>query len=934
MAIAALVTTGTCCSAADSPLLAGGSAGRLHFVADGEKVCTFAPFAADGNWNFYWPTALSARAGSEPSAENPYRFRIKAGDQTIDGEFKAAAKDGNVDAAWTFSSASAMNLEQLAVAADFNLATLAGGTWEADETKGVFPDKYNVTQLFANKARNLVLKFPGGRTLKFAFAQPASITLQDNRQWGKSDFTLRIGQGSGKLAAKESRVVAMSISVSDGLAYTHELPMILKPVVLEANAEWVPLQSELDIEPGSALDLSTHGLTDGPCGSKGRVIVNKDGHFAYKNDPDKARRFYGVNFCFSSMYLPREQTDKLLDRLVRLGYNTVRVHHYEGQLTKTVNDPGFDWDPAKVDQLDYFMAGCAKRGLWITTDLFVSRPVSGKQIGLQESRIAMDKYKVLVPVYEPAFEDLKTFSRKLLDRVNPYTGKRVADDPALAWISLINEGPANHLWGHIKQIPEWTSAWNRWLAARYPTREELEIALGDLGPTEDPARNTVGLPGSILAQSRRARLCQVFVTDTERAMCDRLRAFLRDELKCQALLTNVNNAGPGMVPLQAARNKYDYVDEHFYVDHPSFLEKSWQLPSECPNTNPIEAAAPGASGVASVRIYGKPFTVSEFNYSGPGRFRGVGGILTSAMAALQDWDCVWRFAYSHSAPNLFEPKPAGYFDMASDPLSLASDRLAVLLYLRRDVAPASNRLAMVLPRDLLRNPPQKLSASAIRSAAWITQIGNIIVSETDQALPGLLTLPAQSGGSKEAVADLLKQANLPEAASGTDKLIRSETGEISILPKEGVLVIDTPKSAGGYAEPGKTILAEKSGVQIDGLTTGATVFVNSLDPSPIRTSRRLLVTHLTDLQNTGVRYGEAARQTLYEWGKLPYLVRDGAATVHISLAEPGAYSVYALTTSGKRLEKLETKVEAGQLVFTVAVRGKDGARMLYDVVRN
>ena len=126
-----------------------------------------------------------------------------------------------------------------------------------------------------------------------------------------------------------------------------------------------------------------------------------------------------------------------------------------------------------------------------------------------------------------------------------------------------------------------------------------------------------------------------------------------------------------------------------------------------------------------------------------------------------------------------------------------------------------------------------------------------------------------------------------------------------------------------------------AGVRIDGFTAGATVFISSLDPggAPIRTSRRLLVTHLTDLQDTGTRYGEAARQTLLEWGNVPHLVRDGAATVHIALAEPAAYTVWALSTGGRRTEKVAASVADGQLVFTAAVRGAEGARMLYEIAR-
>lgn len=160
-------------------------------------------------------------------------------------------------------------------------------------------------------------------------------------------------------------------------------------------------------------------------------------------------------------------------------------------------------------------------------------------------------------------------------------------------------------------------------------------------------------------------------------------------------------------------------------------------------------------------------------------------------------------------------------------------------------------------------------------------------------------------------------------------MIRSETGQISLSPGDAVLIIDTPKSAGGYADPGKVIAT--AGVRVENLTTGATVFVNSLDGAPIPASKRLLVTHLTDLQNTGGRYAEGAKQTLLEWGTLAHLVRDGSARVSIPFDKPETLEVWALSLGGRRVEKLTSKAENGRLIFTVSVKGSEGARMLYEV---
>jgi len=47
---------------------------------------------------------------------------------------------------------------------------------------------------------------------------------------------------------------------------------------------------------------------------------------------------------------------------------------------------------------------------------------------------------VLVPVHEGAFQNLTRFSRQLLAHVNPHTGRRYADEPALAWLAWIELG--------------------------------------------------------------------------------------------------------------------------------------------------------------------------------------------------------------------------------------------------------------------------------------------------------------------------------------------------------------------------------------------------------------------------------------------------------------------------------------------------------------
>ena len=146
-----------------------------------------------------------------------------------------------------------------------------------------------------------------------------------------------------------------------------------------AGKEWIPLQLQLDIEAGSALDFSQLALQDAPAGKHGWLQASPDGTFSFADQPGKPQRFYGVNFCFSAQYISHEQSDRLAERLARLGYNAVRLHHYEGELTEGQRDRT-QLNPEKLDQLDYLFAALVK-----ARNLRDHRPV---RVAAGEHRIA------------------------------------------------------------------------------------------------------------------------------------------------------------------------------------------------------------------------------------------------------------------------------------------------------------------------------------------------------------------------------------------------------------------------------------------------------------------------------------------------------------------------------------------------------------------
>ncbi|NLC59574.1 MAG: hypothetical protein GX774_22270 [Armatimonadetes bacterium] len=912
--------------------------GSIALEHQGRPLGALEPGLFEVEWRH---AALAPATASALPADGVQRGQIRCpGGAQVTTELRTTAVPGGLRLAYRLVPQEAVRLNSLHVNLSLPASELRGGRYVVDGEAGSFPAERGPAHLRLQPMRALTLVPPGGTPLRFAFAEATPVLIQDDRQWGPS-FSIRIGpqsDGTTPWPAGKALDLEFTLTAEGGLAVEYDAP-----VTLEAGPEWLPLDLELEIAPGSALDFSQLVPWHAPAGKLGRVVPGPGGTFAFAQEPRKPVRFYGVNFCFSALYLPHEQADRLAERLWRLGYNAVRIHHYEGELVDRSSGTSTRLKPEALDQLDYLVAALKQRGLYVTTDLYVSRPVFAHEVWEGATGdVPMDDFKMAVPVNERAWANFAQFTRALLDHVNPYTGLRWAEEPALAWLSLINEGNPGNFLGRLQGRlgEDWTRAWNRWLTERYPDPEARARALG-IAPGQQLSE-PIPLPPR-LDDSPSGLLLSVFLAETERRFVERTRRLLRDELRCPALLTDCN-AWTNPLQLQAIRPAFDYVDDHFYVDHPEFIENPWQLPSRCPNSSPVAAGAPGGRPCAFTRLLDRPYTLSEYNYSGPGRFRGVGGILTGALGAVQDWSVIWRFAYSHDRRNLFQPGTAGYFDLASDPLNQAAERASLCLFRRGDMRPAPHAVAICLDGDALLRSPQSARGVAPdwSGLALVTRVGTLVAPGSGAPSVRLLAGAAPAGATlpdidpyapeagRQILAALRRRGWLkPDNPTDLATHFQSETGELTVNGPADVLVLDTERTAGGYAPAGKRIEARAVTVAVE--ETDATVWVSSLDDAPIPRSRRLLITHLTDLQNTGVRYADKARRVLLEWGRLPHLVRAGRTTVRLRLRDAGRARVWSLSTGGRRTGTVPARVEDGSLVIPLQVDADGKARMLYEV---
>ncbi len=541
--------------------------------------------------------------------------------------------------------------------------------------------------LGAFDASDVTVPLRDGRSLRLAFSTPQRCWVQDSRPWG-GGWTVRFGDLRAERSFAAGEVAEWHVVISDPSG----APVRLSegtPVEILPGADWVPLEWCKDVEPGSALDFSAMGFQDAPAGKCGWLRA-VGGHFEFEGLPGVAQRFYGANLCFTANYLDHAQADMLVERFVRCGYNSVRIHHHDGAWANAhasrkveklksrkvpqQSDPDLHLSTLQpfnlstssmsssrrdddIDRLDYLLAKCYEAGIYATTDLYVSRKVPWRDIGEErDGYVPVQLYKTLVACHDGAFADWCRWAEAFLEHVNPYTGRAYRDEPGLPLFSLVNEGKLGMGYADKSGDPRVLAAWREFS--------------GD---------------GSPLPSDSGAPRFGEFEEWLNRRAFTRCAAFVRS-LGCRALLTNDNNGrrhgeGEGCTPI------YDYVDNHFYVDHPAFLAGGWNPPSRCVNLNPVASGSPELLHRFDAHAASKPCTVSEWNFCGPGRYRGVGGLLTGALASRGGWDGLWRFAYSHANANLVDGKGnMGYFDAVTDPLVSASDRAAACLFLRGDGA--------------------------------------------------------------------------------------------------------------------------------------------------------------------------------------------------------------------------------------------------------
>lgn len=743
--------------------------------------------------------------------------------------------------------------------------------------------------LFSGKAKSIGFE-TGGKLL--VITGDFSVELRAWRKNDQGNYQLRL-----RFIPENSAIRQASLQFT--LAYPGVLPPQRGGFTWPDDAEYRPLPQydSLAVKPGSALDFSF--LQDAPAGKYGRVVV-RDGHFEFQQRPGEPVRFYGVNLCSDAQYLSRSECERLAAELARIGYNAVRLHHYDAMLVKDMPD-STTLNADNLDRLDYLVHCLKQKGMYITTDFYCNRVNLPGEIPELAGSSNRRPLKKAVLLYQSARDNWKAFVRNLLTHVNPYTGIRWADEPALAFAALLNEDPAFYAWERDPVMKaDFERAFGKW-----SKRKKLTF--------KDDA-------------SRRHAMAQ-FLIERQIEVYREFRRFIREELGSSLPLSGINFKNAEAQSF--IRETLDYVDNHSYYNHPAFPEgKAYYPPVKFTPRNPVAGGAPAMRDLAHSRIYGKPFTITETNYVAPNPFRAAGGALLGSFGNLQDYDAIFRFAYSHRAKDLFRYRTMHYFDIVSDPANLLSERIGAMLFLRRDVRPFRKRRVWLYDSSAYR----AFHDFGNEGGRFPFQFGRL-------ALSGRLGVLNRTEFARTDKTDseffISRRTNKPAGAEywegrlpDEQQGLVSDTGEFTLRPDRQQLKVVTPRSEIAILPAETEIACDFMAVR--NIRGYGVFFLTALDGRPLRESGRLLLLHLTDVQSSDIRFDDRECTLLRSWGKLPLRLKHGIAEVTLKL--PAAATIQALSATGETVGELQpTPLPGGKAVLHLDNFFKGGV-MAYELL--
>ncbi len=689
------------------------------------------------------------------------------------------------------------------------------------------------------------------------------------------------------------------------------------------------------LRDGALLDLRY--LNEKVAGERGVVTSAPDGSF--RDGAGKPLRFWAINAKFD--FEKPEDFDAEARFLAKMGVNLARLH---AECAPKDDKSALEQPDMKViDQIWRAVAAFKKQGIYCVVSpywrmqLFASYGIDGYKGDGEGWGV-----QFFNPKLRAAY---KAWVSKLFGDKNPYTGIRLADDPALAVISTQNEDSL-FFWTFqgIKDAQKKLLAqqFSAWLVKKYGSLDKAKEAWGgDQAKGDDFANGTVGLLMTYdinqapAGKANRAADQVEFMARTQQNYYKDIHDHFRS-LGCKQLINASNWQTADAIRLGDVERWTYTADEVIAVNkyyggkHEGSPNVGWRIDPGDTFTN--ETGVRDLRGLPTnlKQVVGRPMMITESTWVNPNRYQAEGPFLMAAYQALTGVECFFWFA--QTSPQYDENFALGFPFLniqGQHPPFKWSCSIPALM----GAFPANAlafRLGYVAKGKPVVHEERSLTSMFRREYPIIAEApefdpnrregGESQAEAEKNHLTGGANPLAFFVGPVEVVYGgdpaKTKVEDLGKYIDEGKKTITSITGEVHLDYGKGVCTVDTAKSKGvcGFLKDagGSFTLTDAT---ITSANRYATINLVALDDQPLKTSAKVLIQVGTIARATEWETKElgGGKEQIVNVGHRPWQVVKAEVTV--ALANGSLTKATALDAAGFASDKaLELKHEGGKVV--------------------
>ncbi|MBL8993521.1 MAG: hypothetical protein JNM63_09290 [Spirochaetia bacterium] len=588
----------------------------------------------------------------------------------------------------------------------------------------------------------------------------------------------------------------------------------------------------------------------------------------------------------------------------------------------------FEFNPVNLDRFYYLIHRLKSEGIYLSLDLW---SYGGYLQGEwnEAHRRRLPELMLVDPAPRVLWE---SGVRRLMSCRNPYTGTKIAEENAIALVTMYNEQDIPvmiSMFDDPKVKPAATQRWREFLTRRYGGISGLENAWGEKFPA-GTAIDELPLFVKKNASERSAKGSDigVFILECERDLLRWYQKTLR-AAGYTGLTTQLDAIK--LYREIAARNENPVITMHAYHNHPTDIRDA--RGSRMGQDGAVETTANYFRSQATTRYLNRPMAITEYNMMYWHRYRHEEGIVFPAYSAFQDFSAI----AVHSMPVILRAtKPLVSGRTGNDPVHRASQVMAALLFKRGDVSTSAHTVALaVSDAYLTTNGNLNFAVNSDQSKiALLCRFGVRLDRASPDGLPpypkadmniapadgatlvatewAASVIDTAGGEDLDALILAMKKRGVlspDNRSSAAGGIFQNDTREILMDVHNRRMTVVTPRFEGAILKEDQS--AALSTVLNLSTTAAAAIAVASLeDAQTLATSDRFLIVYSTDALNTGFEASED-RVTIIDNGTVPVLMRTGILKIDMKIKNPKGKSLWALGFDGRRREKIPFALSEG-----------------------